>query len=202
MANEEIYYMFSRRTPSLQQSEPTLIPPSYLLMYFSTELRQQDRLLDRLVYLNVLNIREIRLTLLHNPRPRTSAILLLAALLRVSDCFGSTYLSISYLPSRIPIDSPSIFVLILSTLHGYFMLSILGRACSHHLLEMHSASMFSLRFPSAQDRLWQSNLRNSSFTSRQASGRFQTPYTFGISPSESIAITFSVRSNSRHGTDM
>jgi hypothetical protein len=124
-----------------------------LLIYFSTELQQRDRLVDRLVYLDVLNLREIRLTLLHGPRPRTSAILLLAALLRVSDCFGSMYVPISYLSSHIPIDSPSIFVLILSTPRAHFILSTSGRACSHHLLGIHSASTSFLRFPSARDQL-------------------------------------------------
>jgi hypothetical protein len=124
-----------------------------LLIYFSTELHQQDQLRNHLAYLNVLNLREIQLTLLHSPHPHPSAILLLVVLLRVSDCFGSMYVPISYLPSHIPINSPSIFMLILSTPHAHFIHSTSGCACSHHLLGIHSASTSFLRFLLARDQL-------------------------------------------------
>ena len=60
------------------------LPHLALLTHHLKELQQRDRLLDSQVYLDVLNLREIRTVIQHNPRPRTSAVLLLAALLRVS----------------------------------------------------------------------------------------------------------------------
>ena len=50
-----------------------------------TELQQQDRLLDCQVHLCVPNLKDIQETVLLNRRPRNSAILLLATLLRVSN---------------------------------------------------------------------------------------------------------------------
>ena len=87
MADEAIYYMLSRRIPCLQESKLALITLPRLLMCLSTELQQRDRLLDRQVYLNILNRKEVRATVLYNLHPQDSIILLLAALLRVSNCF-------------------------------------------------------------------------------------------------------------------
>lgn len=88
MADEAIYYMLSRRIPCLQESKPALIALPCPLIYLSTELQQRDRLLDRQIYLNVLNRKEVQATVLYNLDPHGSTVLLLAALLRVSHCFG------------------------------------------------------------------------------------------------------------------
>jgi len=85
MADESVYYVFSKRVPCLRESKDQMCRFSLSdeLTCPSTELSQQDRLIDSQTYLKVLNRKEIQIVVQH-AHLCSCTMLLLASLLRVS----------------------------------------------------------------------------------------------------------------------
>jgi len=154
MANESIYYVFSRRIPCLRESEDQInhfVLPGELTCPL-TELSQQDRLIDSQIYLKVLNQREVQIVVQH-AHLCSSSPLLLASLLRVSVCSNLSACKCEpNLPSRMLINSPSISALTRSVLHKCSTPLTSAHATSHRPLGAHLVSPSSLPSPSDRNR--------------------------------------------------
>ena len=147
MADESIYYMFSRRIPHLRESKICACHFDVItkLTFHSPELQQRDRLIDSQIYLKVLDCREVRVVVRGSGHPCASAALLLASLLRVSVTRNLRYRRAPNFPSQTPTGSPWSSISTPSNLHTYSTHSTSHHATSHHPLETRSPSTSSSR---------------------------------------------------------